>query len=263
MAGKILQPYTVEARNLGLDVTFAVSLVATPAIRGLRERIPNITSSVNGYASSPASNRYFLAQLNEQNSINGGREIIPDETYVREYMGSFPIGIGAYGLRWMKEEGKLIEDKNFGFEAADEFNMADFPFLGAINGDSPLDFRHSVADKATWSFLMTYQLIGAVNKLMTPKPSPDQISATADGPAEELRRIAASKQRVWMANNPDKTIRIMNVIHQTTAKLCRVVHGNHHFFIGELGAQETVELIMDLQKQVEEFKAKVLSILVR
>lgn len=260
MAGKVLQPYSVEARNLGLNVTLAVSLVATPALRGLREGVPNMTASVNGYASSQVSYRYFLAQLHEQNSINGGREIISDETYGRQYIGSFPVGIGAFGLRWVKEEAKFIEDKHVGFEVADDFNMADLPFLGAITGDSPLDFRHSVADKTTWSFLMTYQLIGAVNNAIVSKISSDNV-ATADAHVEELRRMVAYKQRAWMADNTDKTTEIMSIIRETIAKMCRVVHGNHHFFIGEQGAQETAEVIMHLQQQVEIFATKISTVL--
>ncbi|KAF2101134.1 thioesterase domain protein [Rhizodiscina lignyota] len=257
MAGKILHPYALEARSRGLNLELAVSLVATPALRGVRERAPNTVASASGYAFSVTYKPLFLGQLHEQNSINDGREIIPDDIYVREYMGYFPISMGAFGLRYSKQEDKLVEDRDIGFEVADEVGPADLPFLGAIVGDSPLDFRHSVADKATWGFIMTYQLMAAVDKLL-PLPLPD---ANLKLSAEELRSLAAREKTLWMSKNRDKAEKIMKVIQETVDSLIFVVHGNHHLFIGERGAKQTMESTMELLARIEHFKANLATIL--
>ena len=264
MAGKILQPFALGANSRGLNVKLAISLAATPALRGLREALPRMTPTATGYADNSMFAEYFYAQLHEQNDINGGRHIISDETYLREYMGNTPVAMGAWGLRWSKEERKLVEDQDVGFEVAEETALGRLPFLGAIIGDSALDFRHSIADKATWGLYMTYQLMGVVGNSITAtacESTSEQAAAVACLSAEQRALMAAREKVIWLRKNPEKLERIKKAIHDYPEKMCAVVRGNHHFFLGEKGAKQTTELILSLQTLVNEFQRDLSAVL--
>ncbi|KIX06785.1 uncharacterized protein Z518_04761 [Rhinocladiella mackenziei CBS 650.93] len=229
MAGKILQPYFQAAHNYAFDVDFAVSLVATPAIRGLRERPPGTTSSKTGYCiASPQIKQSFLLHLQEQSAINGGKCIIPDDTYVREYVANLPVGLTGWGYRWSEQDRQLIDDKNVAFEVADQTSMGDLPYLCSIYGDSPADLRHSIADKYTWGFMMMYQLMGTLT------------------PAEKM----------FLIENPEKGKRVTRIIQGAPDRLSALVQGGHHFFIGEKGAKRTAELVVRFEKDLAHLKSE-------
>ncbi|KAI1616724.1 hypothetical protein EDD37DRAFT_617691 [Exophiala viscosa] len=226
MGGKIIQPYVLAARELSIDVNFVVPIVATPAIRGVREK-PPLTPSEAGYATGLGlTDRYFLIQLQEQRAINGGKPIIPEEVYLREYMGNFPIGVGCYGVKWSHQEQAFVVDANTGYEVADEMALAELPFVCSISCDSPADLRHSVADKYTWGFMLTFKLFGGI------KPS---VRAALHRNAEEGREV-------------------IRLIHSAPEILSATVEGGHDCFIGERGAKRTAELVVEFEKRLVNFK---------
>jgi hypothetical protein len=230
MAGKILQPYVLAARQEpSLNIQFAVSLVATPAIRGVREKpalSPSPTGS--GYATAAGlSVRYFLAQLHEQNRLNGSnRPIIPDDVYQREHLGNFPVGIGCYGVRWSETHQSFVDDPNMGYEVADEMSYSELPFLCSISCHSPVDLRHSIADKYTWGFMSTYKLFGGLS------------------PAA----------RAALQKDSEAGRKVIQLFHSAPERFSAAVEGGHHFFVGARGAKVTAELVLEFEKRLADFQ---------
>lgn len=226
MGGKIIQPYVLAARESSIDVNFAVPLVATPAIRGVRER-PPLTPSLTGYAAGlGVADRYFLIQLQEQRSVNGCKTIIPEDVYLREYVGNFPVGLGCYGISWSPQEKAFIEDATTAYEVADEMPFAELPFLCSISCDSPADLRHSIADKYTWGLLLTYKLLGGI------KPGVKAALCKDSARGKEAIRLIHSAPEIFSA----------------------AIEGGHDFFIGEKGAKRTAELVVEFEKRLRDFK---------
>ncbi|KAK7903197.1 hypothetical protein LTR67_001214 [Exophiala xenobiotica] len=230
MAGKILQPYVLAARREpSIDIQFAVSLVATPAIRGVREK-PALTPSPtgSGYATAAGlSVRYFLTQLHEQNRLNASNKpIIPDDVYQREYLGNFPVGIGCYGVRWSETHQSFVDDPNMGYEVADEMSYSELPFLCSISCHSPVDLRHSIADKYTWGSMSTYKLFGGLS------------------PAA----------RAALQKDSEAGRKVIQLFHSAPERFCTAVEGGHHFFVGERGAKVTAELVLEFEKRLADFQ---------
>ncbi|KIW18607.1 hypothetical protein PV08_02896 [Exophiala spinifera] len=248
MGGKILQPYVLAARDTNISISFAVPLVATPAIRGVRDR-PILTPSPTGYATAAGlSETYFMLQLHEQNAMHNGKTIIPDETYRREYLGNFPVGLGCYGVRWCAVEevqpqeqdqrqrrnrGSFVDDPDTGYEVADAIPHAQLPLICSISCSSPADLRHAIADKYTWGFLLTYKLLGGI----------------------------APSKRAALQTDQDKGRRVVQFIHSAPDTLSATVEGGHHFFIGEKGAKRTAELVAEFETRVADFQRDLASLL--
>lgn len=243
MGGKILQPFCLAAQAQNIVISFAVPLVATPAVRGIRDRPVLTPSPTTGYATPAAglSESYFVMQLHEQNALHGDRIIIPDEIYRREYLGGFPVGLGCYGVRWSgksqrrqeEEKGRhsFVDDPDIGYEVADRFPLGKLPLMCPISCSSPVDLRHSVADKYTWGFLLTYKLLGGIS------------------PSKKL-----ALQRTDTEDQKEKGKRLTRFIHAAPETLSATVEGGHHFFIGVDGARRTAELIKDFETRVTEFQ---------
>lgn len=267
MAGKVIAPFTSAARERGLDVRFVVSLAATPALRGLKRKPPPPTFSNAGYVHGGyVSNEYFLKQLHEQRVINSGDSdrdrfinplrdencravskdnanvgnfIVPDDVFIREYTGNFPVGLAAWGWRWSPEEqapdvatgkkkGKLVDDPNAGFEVTDETMIEDLPPMCALYGDSPADLRHSAGDKSMWAFLIIQNLLGRIR-------------------AKELRSLTHDQERGK---------KVMRLIREAPERLSAEVEGGHHFFLGRKGAKRSAEWIVEFEKRVEQLKTQ-------
>ncbi|KIV79324.1 hypothetical protein PV11_06890 [Exophiala sideris] len=226
MGGKIIQPYVLAARELSIDVDFAVPIVATPAVRGVREK-PPLTPSESGYATGLGlTDRYFLIQLHEQCALNGNRPIIPEDVYLREYMGNFPVGMGCYGIRWSQRDRAFTEDASTGYEVADQMSLAELPYLCSISCNSAADLRHSIADFHTWGFMLTYKLLGGI------KPS----------------------TRAALHKNSQKGRDVIRLIHSAPEIFSATVEGGHDCFIGEKGAKRTAELVAEFEKRLGDFK---------
>ena len=238
MGGKTLEPVTTEAKALGITVILYVSLAATPALWGLRSQLPGVTCSPAGYWNSPFLDKDFVAQLREQNLINGGRVIVDAGVYRREYFGATPAASGGWGFRFSKEEGKLVDDKWSLLEDGRADNFKELPIMAAIYPTSPLDLRHSIADKATWSFLMTYRFLADVQKVIG-----SRMSVEADDDAALTAALARYTPLVE---------RLRCLIHAIPERMITSIEGNHFFFVGERGARETAEKVILFLKKAGE-----------
>ncbi|KAJ4506619.1 hypothetical protein HRR83_007858 [Exophiala dermatitidis] len=282
MAGKIIAPFDQAARARGFDVRLVVSLNSTPPLRGLRGNPPRPAVSQAGYVhGGHVSDEYFLRQLREQRAINscaststsgsesvdGGKNsnndsksgnsgnsdntngsgsiIVPDDIFIKEYTGNFPVGLAAWGLRWSRQDqdgttinngnstvhsssngGKMIDDPHAGYEVYDETTIKDLPPMCALYGDSPADLRHSAGDRSMWAFLISHNLMGGIN----------------------------AKESRFLAENPEVGKRVIKLIHAAPDRLCAEVEGGHHFFLGEKGAKRTATWVIEMEKRMQEVK---------
>lgn len=236
MAGKVLQPVTVEARRLGIDVQLFISLAATPSLPGLlptvsKERL-NPTGS--GYLSLPFLKQLFLQQIDEQEKINHfteGRRFIEPAIYEKEYFGATPIGITRFGLLFDNETKEFVEEKDKWqlLEDGQAHNYGSLPTMAAIYPTSGLDFRHSITDKATWSYLMIQRAMAMFSEDDRVK----QLSQVKDDlSADELAARRSSFQHLQRI--------VLGIPELMTADII----GNHFFFCGESGAKRTVEIVI-------------------
>ncbi|KAL2400445.1 hypothetical protein ABEF95_007050 [Exophiala dermatitidis] len=266
MAGKIIAPFDQAARERGFSVRLVVSLNSTPPLRGLRgnPQLPAVSQA--GYVhGGHVSDEYFLRQLYEQRAINScastssnnstkttsnssnsdntngsGSIIVPDDIFIKEYTGNFPVGLAAWGLRWSRREainsnsnsnsivhssgnrGKLVDDPHAGYEVFDETTIKDLPPMCALYGDSPADLRHSAGDRSMWAFLISHNLLGGIN----------------------------AKESRFLTENPELGKRVIKLIHAAPDRLCAEVEGGHHFFLGEKGAKRTADWVMGMEKRM-------------
>jgi hypothetical protein len=226
MGGKILEPFTTAATNYGLSVDLFISLAATPGLQGLRGRTPQIARTAANYATYVGMFEAYLAQLHEQNDLNGSRDIIDDDIYLHDYFGHTPICLTAWGLKY-SDQGDFIEDKWDAPEDSRADNFGQFPIMAAIHGTSLLDIRHVLADKATWGLMLTYKLLADVKQA----------------------GLATFNEE------PQRLHRLIDLVHSAPEQMTIPVDGNHFFFVGEKGARETADAIGSLMQRAEVFEA--------
>lgn len=232
MAGKNLVPVTAEATAQGLTVSLYVSLAATPALWGLRQHLPTCHVPLNqaGYWNNLFLLDRFTSQLLEQNELNNGRIAIDQDVFKREYFGATPIAPGGWGYRYNKEEKKFVEDKWALLEDGRVDEYEHLPPLAALYPTSPLDWRHSITDRANWGYLMVQKYVAMAQKVKQPHEPP-----TEDG-ADERRSLAQRDRRLLD--------RLRASIYGIPDRLIAGVEGNHYFFVGAMGARKTAEMVI-------------------
>jgi len=232
LSGKTMEPFTKEARNLGLTVDLCVSLAATPALTVLRGSLPHFERTEVGYSTSPKVFSHFMDHIREQNSLNDGRAIIDEKSYTSDYLGGTPDGLRAWGLRYDPTTKSFVEDQT----AAGRPEFGALPVIACISGTSPLDLRHAIADKATWGFMLTYKLLADINGLS--------------------RSVSASSSldtAVWQ--------QLLSLVHSAPELLSVSVPGNHFFFVGESGARVTAETVVGMIRKAKALQAEMSGLL--
>lgn len=138
MGGRMVVPFNISAKELGLDVQQYVSFAATPGFSSIRPLPPGMICSSAGYSHVPSLCDGVYEQLNEMAKLNGGREIIPRSFYQREYIGGTPINL--IGLRVKYDgQGAFVQDELMHEEDTGVLNVANFPFITAMYPTSILD----------------------------------------------------------------------------------------------------------------------------
>jgi hypothetical protein len=243
MGGKILEPFTAAAKDLGLTVKLFISLAATPGIYGLRGTPPPVERTEAGYATYSGILDRMLHSLHEQNlsSANPSVSVIPDDMYLSDYFGHTPIGLTSWGFRYSEHddgEGNFVADEWEAIEDSRADNFGELPFITAIHGFSPLDIRHVVADKATWGLMLTYKLLA------------------------DIGRSDLDLEGGYLMMD-DNWTKLIGLVHSAPSRMTSCVHGNHFFFLGERGAKETADVIDSQIQYAEDFKAEFTELLGR
>jgi hypothetical protein len=226
MGGRIVVPYSASAQSLGIDVVLFVPLAATPGIHGLRPPKRETLSTAAGYASLSAMLKTFAKQVQEQGELlNGGRIIVPDDIYFREYCGSTPVSLSGCHLSYDRDSHSFVQDDLTSTEDAALDQVQYCPMILALTGNSPLDARHAFTDQATWGFVLTCKLMHEIE-------------------GHGVNKIVES-------GNWDK---LMDMVHSVPTRISYFILGNHFFFMGEFGARETAAAIVKHLENVTAFR---------
>ncbi|KAL3490694.1 hypothetical protein BJX62DRAFT_136416 [Aspergillus germanicus] len=230
MGGRMVVPFTIAAKELGLDVVQYISFAATPGFSSIRPIPPGISCSPAGYFQVPSHLGAFWRQLSEMQDINGGREIIPQELYRREYVGGTPINLIGMGLKY-DGQGSFVQDEVPHEEDSRVLDIANLPLVTALYPTSSLDASHSLTDRASWGFLLTYKLESMIGKA-------------------GIRQVQGTPN--WQ--------QLMDLVHSAPARLCLPVTGNHFFFVGEKSARDTAGRVEVLIRDATKFQEELSSL---
>ncbi|QKX63733.1 uncharacterized protein TRUGW13939_10904 [Talaromyces rugulosus] len=235
MGGRIVVPYSVAVRSLGLHVDLYVGLAATPGLHGMRPPPPGIKSSESGYGAFTNMSNLFLAQIHEQQAmLNGGRTIVPDDVYVREYFGYTPVSLAGWNLRYdpAGHGQAFVEEFWTSTKDAATDQAEHLPMIASLTGNSILDTRHVIMDQATWTFMLTQRFTRIIE---------------TRNPKSGLTQARFEK--------------LADMVHSPPRQLSRTIPGNHYFFLGERGARQTSDAIVELLATAIEFESQFQEIL--
>ncbi|KAJ5375905.1 hypothetical protein N7509_012791 [Penicillium cosmopolitanum] len=230
MGGRMIVQFNIACKKLGLDVQQYISLAATPGISGIRS-LQDMTCSAAGYFDIASRIGAFCKQLDAVDKANNERSIIPREIYLREYVGGTPINLIGLRLKY-DGQGSFVQDEVTHEEDSRVFDIENTPYPSALYPTSSLDSGHSLTDKATWGFLLTYKLESMFEK-------------------KHLKDIEGTQK--W-----DK---LRALFHEAPSRMSREISGNHFFFVGENGARETADKIGALLAEGVTLQSELTSIL--
>jgi hypothetical protein len=247
MAGKILKPFMASARACGLEVKLFISLAATPGgMTGLQpSRSLPMDVSPAGYSSLAGALKGFLRQVHEQNDLQGSRVIIDDDAYLREYCGNVPVGLMGWSVAHdicssnedhsdhtagesVSPEWEALQDAGPTYE-----DFRGYPFIGIIHPTLPSDLRHSLADSVTWGMVLTYKLVADIQTV----------------PPKIYRDL------------PECWEQLTQLVQSAPEQMTFSVTGNHFFFLGEKGARETAQAVVDLLGRMEAIQSRMTDLL--
>lgn len=223
MGGRIVVPFNIAAKELGLHVQQYISFAATPGFSTIRPPMPGLTCTDSGYFQVPPRLDNFERQVSEMEELNG-HTIIPRDIYRREYVGATPVNLIGLGLKY--DGSGFVRDEIPHEEDSQVLNIANLPFITALYPTSILDASHAMTDRAGWGFLMTYSLESFIGK-------------------QGLRNAKESSS--WEA--------LLDLVQSAPKDLCLPVPGNHFFFIGEQSARNTAEMVDELIGRAYNFQA--------
>ena len=231
MGGRVIVQFNIACKKLNIRVEQFISLAATPGISGIRSTGSKMDCTPAGYFGISQRVEAFCRQLNAVDEANHGRKVIPRESYLREYIGATPINLIGLGLKYNGKD-TFIKSETTHEEDSRIFDIGNIPFISALYPTSPLDSGHALTDKATWGFLLTYQLESMI-------------------PKGHLKH--AERTLMWE--------KLQKFFDEAPSRMSRAMTGNHFFFVGEKGARETADRFMTLLNEGTALRAELTSIL--
>ncbi|KAL2842544.1 hypothetical protein BJY01DRAFT_235958 [Aspergillus pseudoustus] len=228
MGGRMVVPFNISAKQLGLQILQYISFAATPGFSSIRKVPLAISCSPTGYFQGPSRLGIFWQQVREMQALNGGEEIVSKDVYLREYVGGTPINLIGLRLKY-DGEGSFVQDEIPHEEDSRVLDVANFPLISALFPTSILDASHALADRASWGFLLTYKLESMIGKA--------GIHQVQGGPK-------------WQ--------QLMDLVHSAPQRLCVPVTGNHFFFVGETSARDIASKVDALIGDASKFQRELL-----
>ncbi|KAJ5832578.1 hypothetical protein N7474_000889 [Penicillium riverlandense] len=219
MAGRMVVPFNIAAKELGLDVKQMISLAATPGMSSIRPVSPGMICTPAGYFSIPPRLENFYDQVNAMKPLNNNLETIPRDIYLREYLGGTPVNLIGLRLKY-DGNGAFVQDEKTHEEDSQVFDMANTPFISAISHLDIEDASHALGDKAAWGFLLTYKLESMIGK-------------------QGLSKIKGTPK--WS--------QVLDLVHSAPSRLMAYIDGNHFFFVGETSARKTADIVVKLLEE--------------
>ncbi len=221
MGGKIAASLGRAAKAADIDVEMFVAMSADPPVPGFLP--PANTKSLkldkDGYADRSSIYDWFFNAIDEQNKYND-RTIIPQKVYADQFIGATPLDLIDTGLVF--KAGRMVADIESAIQTSGAFQFKDYPLPVVIHDDSASDVDNVLLDASDWAFVRNRMLMIRV----------------LDG-----RKPADLSPPEWE--------RLRLIMETSQSYFTEVVEGNHFFFIGEIGARDTVSKILRLRNRVQ------------
>ncbi|KAJ6096523.1 hypothetical protein N7486_007269 [Penicillium sp. IBT 16267x] len=231
MGGRMIVPFNISAKGLGLDVQQFISFAATPGISSIRTPAPGMACSEAGYFCISDRLGNFYQQVQAMEEFNDGQTSISKDIFLREYVGGTPINLTGVRLKY-NGKGSFIQDELTHEEDTRVFDVINLPFITALYPTGILDASHALTDQATWGFLISYQLEAMIGK-------------------QGLQKVKGTAK--WQ--------QLLDFVHAAPGRLCYPVPGTHFFFVGETSAREVAEKVVQLISVAREFHQELSEIL--
>ncbi|MBB5406058.1 alpha/beta hydrolase family protein [Paraburkholderia youngii] len=240
MGGRIARSLNTALSARSLQIEVFISLAATPPIPGLYPFDPELVDiRASGFLDfcAPLKNGRktyadrFVDDMEGQDALER-RVIIPASIYRSEYLTEVPLSIRGDSIRF--SNGRLYE--SIADAAADmgTFDFADWPIVGAIIPTSPRDAVHVLTDKARWTFSNTQKIFADWLK---------PLFDLSDG------RLNTMPAQDWQ--------RLCDIVLGVGDALTEHVPGNHFFFVGKSGAQQTAQAISRLAQATSRLRNEI------
>lgn len=227
----MIVPFNISAKELGLDVQQFIGFAATPGISSIRTPAPGMACSEAGYFCIPDRLGNFYQQVQFMEEFNDGHTSIPKDIFLREYVGGTPINLTGVRLKY-DGKGSFIQDELTHEEDTRVFDVVNIPFITALYPTDIVDASHALTDKASWGFLISYQLEAMIGR-------------------QGLQKVKGTAK--WQ--------QLMDFVHAAPGRLCYPVPGSHFFFVGETSAREVAEKVATLISIAREFQKDLSEIL--
>jgi hypothetical protein len=152
----------------------------------------------------------FSKFLEEQNKYNF-HEIIPQNIYLKEFIGNVPVSILGEGYYFLKNKfefnpEKVIQDLGI-------YNFSHTPLIGVLVDDSPSNTKVTTIDTAAWNFIRSEMLFRQYIYYINVETNNEKFSIS--------KRILSQIPQYFYDN----------------------IHGNSMFFVGKKGARETEQKV--------------------
>lgn len=268
MGGRILGPYMNQAlEGTQLRVRLFISLSATPGVGGLRPVPPGISCTSNGYATCAGLRENFVRQIDEQGVANScdmqaeisdtqskciseqtttlqsrmvSWEIIPEHVFSACYYGYAPVSLHGWQLAHSQcpETGShnFMPDRWGAEEDAAPANFHSLPWMASISGTTAVDARHVLLDRPAWEHLNAQRLTSVWEEHAARWNRRPKCQETDGKAARSGNPIDAAWQRY----------KSFVESYGRRYQLHEQVHGNHYFFLGRKGAEQTAILVNQL-----------------
>ena len=233
--GLLLDDLVRLSHDLGVNIDFFVMMDATPKTPyHTQPFIPYMSRNNQGLCNVDSRFSWFdiSSQIDEIIRANKGMFFISKDEFIKETIGSFPVGVT--GVIY-----KSVGDKNYFQEGVVDstfFSESDcvYPDIFVLNDNSRLGIRNSIATCAYWGMLLDKQIIRGILE-------PNK---------EKLKDLPKNKQDY-----------IFKEIESYKKKAFHYVDGAHNFFMGEYGAKISCNLILQFIEDRKSFKKAINEIL--
>lgn len=230
MAGALARDLSMECAKQNIEIKAFMSLSAVPGNPYIMNTFftDRLKPDAKGMVSlEPPFVQWLDQSLMQQNKLNH-HEIISPQLYRRHFLGEIPVNINASKKRY--QDGKFIDDNDAAIKDAGSFDFVNYPWIGLIVDESRSDLKINSIDPYNWYQIMSNRLF--------------------------LKYIAPVQDKL----TPEQNVKIQSIIRTLPMNLTRTVRGSHFFFVGQDGAEQTVDRMENLIQQIESLKKQVMQL---
>jgi hypothetical protein len=224
-AGQVIRPYNIACRSLGIKVLFHLGLESSPALLIPSDRTIGMKKTEKGMVSLEDSHYgLFWKEIEEQSQLNG-KEIVPRDVYLRDFLGDIPVALMGTNGRF--ENGQFVVNIEKSFEDKNFFSFHEYPLIANISGDSKMAPYHPLVDKGTWGFLVT----------------------------RKIYHDYFVKNEGWISQASNSEFNeFVHYVNNLPSRLLKAISGNHFLPIGKHGAQRIADYVEYFENEINVIK---------